>query len=175
MEEGNDNIIVKFENKKENIELKRSFEEFKYHCGKIFGINENDLNDYIFYVIIDGLKIEIDNNTNYIDIILEDTTAQEIYIEKMNLNESNEDKILSLNEQLKNIQSLLLEKKKKLKLINEESNDYEETLNELNKEIEDCQKKFDSNVIRLKVKIYEIQKKKICKSNGMIYSKKFNS
>ena len=78
----------------------------------------------------------------------------------MNLNESNEDKILSLNEQLKNIQSLLLEKKKKLKLINEESNDYEETLNELNKEIEDCQKKFDSNVIRLKVKIYEIQKKK---------------
>ena len=175
MEEGNDNIIVKFENKKENIELKRSFEEFKYHCGKIFGINENDLNDYIFYVIIDGLKIEIDNNTNYIDIILEDTTAQEIYIEKMNLNESNEDKILSLNKQLKNIQSLLLEKKKKLKLINEESNDYEETLNELNKEIEDCQKKFDSNVIRLKVKIYEIQKKKICKSNGMIYSKKFNS
>lgn len=175
MEEGNDNIIVKFENKKENIELKRSFEEFKYHCGKIFGIDENDLNDYIFYVIIDGLKIEIDNNTNYIDIILEDTTAQEIYIEKMNLNESNEDKILSLNDQLKNIQSLLLEKKKKLKLINEESNDYEETLNELNKEIEDYQKKFDSNVIRLKVKIYEIQKKKICKSNGMIYSKKFNS
>ena len=163
MEEGNDNIIVKFENKKENIELKRSFEEFKYHCGEIFEIDENDLNNYIFYVIIDGLKIEIDNNTNYIDIILEDTTAQEIYIEKMNLNESNEDKILSLNEQLKNIQSLLLEKKKKLKLINEKSNDYEETLNELNKEIEDYQKKFDSNVIRLKVKIYEIQKKKIFK------------
>lgn len=174
MVEGNDNIIVKFENKKENIELKRSFEEFKYHCGEIFEIDENDLNNYIFYVIIDGLKIEIDNNTNYIDIILEDTTAQEIYIEKMNLNESNEDKILSLNEQLKNIQSLLLEKKKKLKLINEESNDYEETLNELNKEIEDCQKKFDSNVIRLKVKLYEIQKKKICKSNGM-NSKKNNS
>ena len=116
MVEGNDNIVVKFENKKENIELKRSFEEFKYHCGEIFEIDENDLNNYIFYVIIDGLKIEIDNNTNYIDIILEDTTAQEIYIEKMNLNESNEDKILSLNEQLKNIQSLLLEKKKKIKI-----------------------------------------------------------
>ena len=29
MEEGNDNVVVKFENKKENIEMKTTFEEFK--------------------------------------------------------------------------------------------------------------------------------------------------
>ena len=85
MEEGNDNVVVKFENKKENIEMKRTFEEFKIHYEEIFGIDENYLNNYIFYVIFDGLKIEIDNNTNYIFIILDDTIAQEIYIEKMTL------------------------------------------------------------------------------------------
>ena len=56
MEEGNDNIIVKFENKKENIEMKRTFEEFKIHYAEIFGIDENFLNNYIFYVIFDELK-----------------------------------------------------------------------------------------------------------------------
>ena len=85
MEEGNDNIIVKYENKKENIKMKRTFEEFKIHYAEIFGIDENYLNNYIFYVIFDELKIEIDNNINYIDILLDDTIAQEIYIEKMTL------------------------------------------------------------------------------------------
>ena len=83
MEEGNDNIIVKFENKKEKIKMKRTFEEFQSHYTEIFGIDENDLNNNIFYVIFDELKIEIDNNTNYIDILLDNTIAQEIYIEKM--------------------------------------------------------------------------------------------
>ena len=36
MVEGNDNIIVKFENKKENIEMKRTFEEFKSIMQKFF-------------------------------------------------------------------------------------------------------------------------------------------
>ena len=82
MEEGNDNIIVKFENKKEKIKMKRTFEEFQSHYTEIFGIDEKDLNNNIFYVIFDELKIEIDNNTNYIDILLDNTIAQEIYIEK---------------------------------------------------------------------------------------------
>ena len=42
MEEGNDNIIVKYENKKENIKMKRTFEEFQSHYTEIFGIDEND-------------------------------------------------------------------------------------------------------------------------------------
>ena len=35
MVEGNDNVVVKFENKKENIEMKRIFEEFKSHYAEI--------------------------------------------------------------------------------------------------------------------------------------------
>ncbi len=59
MEEGNDNIIVKFENKKENIEMKRIFKEFKSHYADIFGKDENGLNNNIFSVIFDELKLEI--------------------------------------------------------------------------------------------------------------------
>ena len=104
-----DTIEVIFDNNQQLINKINNFEEFQQKCLDVFDINENKDN-YVFYVKIQDLKIEISDQQVYYDnLILELNTPTVLIEEKDNsyneMNEINElkKKIIKTIEEMNNI------------------------------------------------------------------------
>ena len=125
-----DTIEVIFDNNQQLINKINNFEEFQQKCLDVFDINENKDN-YVFYVKIQDLKIEISDQQVYYDnLILELNTPTVLIEEKDNsYNEMNE------------INKL---KKKIIKTI-EEMNNIDEEISKKEKNIENYKTKFKEN------------------------------
>lgn len=125
-----DTIEVIFNNNQQLINKINNFEEFQQKCLDVFDINENKDN-YIFYVKIQDLKIEISDQQVYYDnLILELNTPTVLIEEKDNsYNEMNE----------------INELKKKIMKIIQEMNNIDEEISKKEKNIENCKTKIKEN------------------------------
>ncbi len=125
-----DTIEVIFNNNQQLINKINNFEEFQQKCLDVFDINENKDN-YIFYVKIQDLKIEISDQQVYYDnLILELNTPTVLIEEKDNsYNEMNE----------------INELKKKIMKTIEEMNNIDEEISKKEKNIENCKTKIKEN------------------------------
>ena len=113
-----DTIEVIFDNNQQLINKINNFEEFQQKCLDVFDINENKDN-YIFYVKIQDLKIEISDQQVYYDnLILELNTPTVLIEEKDNsyneMNEINElkKKIIKTIEEMNNIDEEISKKER---------------------------------------------------------------
>ena len=125
-----DTIEVIFDNNQQLINKINNFEEFQQKCLDVFDINENKDN-YVFYVKIQDLKIEISDQQVYYDnLILELNTPTVLIEEKDNsYNEMNE----------------INELKKKIMLIREEINNIDEEISKKERCIENYKTKIKEN------------------------------
>ena len=113
-----DTIEVIFDNNQQLINKINNFEEFQQKCLDVFDINENKDN-YVFYVKIQDLKIEISDQQVYYDnLILELNTPTVLIEEKDNsyneMNEINElkKKIIKTIEEMNNIDEEISKKER---------------------------------------------------------------
>ena len=135
-----DQIICHLNNQTKKISLYKQFKIFK---DKILQEFEIPMNDIIIYIIYNGLKIEIDENTYY-DYIIEDTSITEIYCELTSQTEK---------EQLRqNIQQY-----------DEKIKKYEKEIKKYKEKIKDLEEKY----YKLKINFEEYKKSSNQKINGL--------
>ena len=135
-----DQIICHLNNQTKKISLYKQFKIFKDKILKEFEI---PMNDIIIYIIYNGLKIEIDENTYY-DYIIEDTSITEIYCELTSQTEK---------EQLRqNIQQY-----------DEKIKKYEKEIKKYKEKIKDLEEKY----YKLKINFEEYKKSSNQKINGL--------
>lgn len=168
-------IIIKFNSREKNIEKIKNFEEFKLNCLKKFNLPNHEIKNYIFYIVSNNKKINIESQNDYNYYIIEAQKTDIIYFklknrenEQTNNNnfiypyiKNNDNEIMQFQNQIKDLNLTLKNLEERLKTIELESNNVKESERKSKDEFSKYKSLLENEYEKLKQEISEIYNKEI--------------
>jgi hypothetical protein len=171
-----ENLIgIKFNSRQKNIEKIKNFEEFKLNCLKKFNLPNHEIKNYIFYIVSNNKKINIESQNDYNYYIIEAQEKDIVYFklknrenEQTNNNnfiypyiKNNDNEIMQFQNQMKELNLTLKNFEERLKKIEIESNNVKESERKSKDEFSEYKSLFENEYEKLNQEISEIYNKEI--------------
>ena len=168
-------ISIKFNSREKNIEKIKNFEEFKLNCLKKFNLPNHEIKNYIFYIVSNNKKINIESQNDYNYYIIEAQETDIVYFklknrenEQTNNNnfiypyiKNNDNEIMQFQNQIKELNLTLKNFEERLKKIELESNNIKESERKSQDEFSKYKSFLENEFEKLTQEISEIYEKEI--------------